>query len=141
MSGFVWHYCGMWHRILTYVCVSVLCVFAVWGCSSADNEGDEVGELVFDVDGFRAINPEPAIRGIDSRIDVGFDEHEKLPKDAISPIYSPKYVDASFSDLGEDDLVMGISINGESRALPVGLMRFREMLNDVVGGVPLLASW
>ena len=95
----------------------------------------------FDVDDFEAINPEPAIRGIDMRIDTGFDEREKLPRDAISPVYTPKYVAPDDSPISDEELVMGIAINGEARAMPVGLMRFREMVNDVIGGVPILATW
>ncbi len=95
----------------------------------------------FDIDEFEAIKPEPAIRGIDLRIDSGFDEREKLPQDAISPIYTPKYVDPDESLIMDEELVMGIAINGEARAMPVGLMRFREMVNDVIGGVPILATW
>ena len=82
-----------------------------------------------------------SIRGIDLRIDSGFDEREKLPQDAISPIYTPKYVTPDESLIMDEELVMGIAINGEARAMPVGLMRFREMVNDVIGGVPILATW
>ena len=64
-----------------------------------------------------------------------------LPKDAIRPIYEPRFVSASAAGLGPEDLVMGVSINGDSRAYPVGILTFREMVNDVVGGVPILVTW
>ena len=106
----------------------------------------EVGDLTgilepFEIEAYQELRPEPQIRSIDLRIDTGFDEREKLPRDAISPIYSPEYISVAESNLADDELVMGIDINGESRAMPVGLMRFREMVNDVVGGVPILATW
>ena len=104
--------------------------------------GDLEGILEpFEIEAYQELRPEPQIRSIDLRIDTGFDEREKLPRDAISPIYSPKYISVGESNLADDELVMGIDINGEARAMPVGLMRFREMVNDVIGGVPILATW
>ncbi len=43
--------------------------------------------------------------------------------------------------LKHQDLVIGVAINGESKAYPVGTLNFREMVNDVVGGVPILVTW
>ena len=36
---------------------------------------------------------------------------------------------------------MGLAINGEAKAYPVEVLNFREMVNDVVGGVPVLVTW
>ncbi len=120
-------------------------VVANVACDERASEPD-VGDLTgivepFEIEAYQELRPEPQIRSIDLRIDTGFDEREKLPRDAISPIYSPKYVTVAESNLADDELVMGIDINGEARAMPVGLMRFREMVNDVIGGVPILATW
>ncbi len=92
---------------------------------------------------FEALNPLPEIRGIDPSIDFGFDERDKIPRDAINPVYTPKFATAAEMDgsLLPDELVMGLSVDGDARAYPVGIMRFREMVNDVVGGVPLLVTW
>ena len=48
---------------------------------------------------------------------------------------------ASAAPLDDDDLVLGVEIGGESRAYPVGTLNGREMVNDEVGGVPILVSW
>ena len=61
--------------------------------------------------------------------------------DNIAPIYEPLIVAASDVDLLPAELVIGVEINGEARAYPHRLMQFREMANDVVGGVPILVSW
>ena len=61
--------------------------------------------------------------------------------DAIAPIYDPQIVASTESKLFDEELVMGVEINGQSRAYPIRLMAFREMANDVVGGVPVLVSW
>jgi hypothetical protein len=36
--------------------------------------------------------------------------------------------------LGDDDIVFGITVNGESRAYPRRIMEVREMVNDTLGG-------
>ena len=131
-------------KVLATFAIAVVAVLNV-ACYERASE-PEVGDLAgvvepFAIEAYQELRPDPQIRSIDLRIDTGFDEREKLPRDAISPIYSPKYVTVAESTLSDDELVMGIDINGESRAMPVGLMRFREMVNDIVGGVPILATW
>ena len=64
-----------------------------------------------------------------------------IPRDAIKPVYRPKFVPAQSAVLNPQDLVIGVAINGESRAYPVGLLISREMVNDRVGGVPILVTW
>lgn len=64
-----------------------------------------------------------------------------LPRDGIRPIYNPEFVDAIGSPLHEDELVMGVAINGEAKAYPVTVLRFREMVNDELGGGPILVTW
>jgi hypothetical protein len=64
-----------------------------------------------------------------------------LPRDGIRPIYEPEFKPADEAELGPDDLVMGIEIDGDARAYPVGVLRSREMVNDVVGGTPVLVTW
>jgi hypothetical protein len=37
--------------------------------------------------------------------------------------------------------VLGVSINGESRAYSIPFLSGREVVNDVVGGVPIAVTW
>ncbi len=113
------------------------------GSPNSDPISEDLTTLIepFDIEVYQEIRPEPQIRSIDRRIDSGFDEREKLPRDAISPIYTPKYVNTDEVQLSDDELVLGVEINGDARAMPVGLLRFREMVNDVIGGIPVLATW
>ncbi len=64
----------------------------------------------------------------------------RLPRDAIRPIYEPTFVSVAEADLDADELVMGLMINGDVRAYPVTPLRQREMVNDVVGGTPVLVT-
>jgi hypothetical protein len=64
-----------------------------------------------------------------------------LPFDAIAPVYDPEFVPAQEAPLQEDELVMGIAINGEAKAYPVSVLRFREIVNDELGELPILVTW
>ena len=66
---------------------------------------------------------------------------QSIPKDAIRPVYDPTFLTAPEVILSSDDLVIGLTINGDSRAYPISVLERREMVNDVVGGVPILATW
>lgn len=64
-----------------------------------------------------------------------------LPYDMIRPIYNPHFVNAAESPLVDNELVMGVAINGEAKAYPVSVLSFREMVNDELGGRPILITW
>ena len=48
---------------------------------------------------------------------------------------------AADAPLEDDELVIGISLEGESKAYPITVLRFREMVNDELGGLPILVTW
>ena len=37
--------------------------------------------------------------------------------------------------------VLGLSVNGEHRAYPIPMLSRHEIVNDVVGGVPVAVTW
>ena len=39
------------------------------------------------------------------------------------------------------DRVIGVTINGESRAYPVRMLNLHELVNDTLGGVPIAVTW
>jgi hypothetical protein len=43
--------------------------------------------------------------------------------------------------VGEDDIVLAVKINGESAAYPVRLMAYHHLVEDVVGGTPIVATY
>ena len=75
-------------------------------------------------------------------IEVGGRLTSLLSYDEIRPVYDPEFVegDRAFA-LDAGDLVIGLSLNGDSRAYPVRTLRNREMVNDEVGGIPVLVTW
>ena len=40
-----------------------------------------------------------------------------------------------------EELVIGLSINGDSRAYPINILSRHEIVNDVVGGKPVAVTW
>lgn len=87
----------------------------------------EVPEDVYDP--VRAGEPTPA----------GY--RQLLARDAILPIYSPTFVSLSESEWPGDTLVIGIELDGNSKAYPVSFLNRREMVIDWIGGTPVLVSW
>ena len=81
--------------------------------------------------------PEYAADVIEAFPDFG----RRLGKDDIRPIYNPVFVSAGQSPMLDGDFVLGLELNGEAHAYPIRVLNGREIVNDVVGGVPVLATW
>jgi len=64
-----------------------------------------------------------------------------LPRDGILPVYDPRFVAAGDSGWSDGALVIGLELDGESRAYPVGFLNRREMVIDSLAGIPVLVTW
>jgi hypothetical protein len=65
-----------------------------------------------------------------------------VPVDGIPSLDNPKLVSAQEADyLLNDDLVFGVSINGDARAYPLRIMGWHEMFNETIGGVPVALAY
>ncbi len=64
-----------------------------------------------------------------------------IPFDGIPPVYEPLFASAADAPLLDDELVMGIALDGEAKAYPVTVLRFREMVDDDLAGIPILVTW
>jgi hypothetical protein len=85
--------------------------------------GEGVDEL-FNLDDLRI--PREAIR------------HGGPPKDGIPSLTDPAVIPADEADfVDDDDRVIGVTINGASRAYPIRILNYHEAVNDELGGVPL----
>ncbi len=63
-------------------------------------------------------------------------------RDTISSIDSPRFQPVSdLSAMGLLEPVLSLIINGDARAYPLRLLLWHEIVNDVVGGVPVLVSY
>ncbi len=64
------------------------------------------------------------------------------PKDGIPALVNPKFVAAQeIRGLRDQDQVLGIAFGEEAKAYPVGILTWHELVNDRVGGRPVLVSW
>lgn len=69
--------------------------------------------------------------------------------DAIPAIFNPTFVsadEASNPDNSRDryrpeEKILGIELNGDVRAYSVPMLSRHEIVNDVVGGVPVAVTW
>ena len=63
-------------------------------------------------------------------------------KDGIPALTNPAHVPAADATYLEDDeLVFGVEIAGDARAWPLRILDWHEVLNDVVGGVPVTLAY
>lgn len=66
-----------------------------------------------------------------------------LPKDAIPAIYDPRFVEGAEADVQyrDGERVLGIELNGDARAYSIPFLSSHEIVNDVVGGIPVAVTW
>ncbi len=65
-----------------------------------------------------------------------------LPEDAIRALDKPTYESvAAASDFRNDELVIGVVVNGDARAFPLSTLSAHEIVNDTVGGKPIAVTW
>ena len=63
-------------------------------------------------------------------------------RDAIRPIYNPEYGDADgLPWLNDGDLIIGYVSESGAYAYPIKTLDFRELVNDVIDGVPVLVTY
>ena len=65
------------------------------------------------------------------------------PRDGIPPIDFPKFIQVSDTPeyMNDNEPVVTVEINGESKAYPVAILMWHEIVNDEVGGVPVTVTF
>ncbi|MEW7290507.1 DUF3179 domain-containing protein [Aquimarina sp. 2304DJ70-9] len=90
-------------------------------------------------------------KAIDARFDTYFldREHQStirldevrwggVAQDGIPPLRNPKMITANQATyLDDNDVVFGISVNGDTRAYPKRILAWHEMFTDQVGNIPV----
>ena len=66
---------------------------------------------------------------------------QRTPRDGIRPIYDPGFIPALQADLGPSEMVVAVEMGGEVHAYPIAVLNSPEIVNDVVGGRPILVTW
>lgn len=64
------------------------------------------------------------------------------PKDGIPSIDNPKFSKAQEAPfVSDDDIVIGLEINGDAKAYPLFILVWHEIVNDKVGGIPVAVTY
>ena len=65
------------------------------------------------------------------------------PRDGIPPIDDPKFTTTGDAGrwLGDEEPVIVFELDGDARAYPLQIMTWHEIVNDVVGGVPVAVTF
>ncbi|MCH7752234.1 MAG: DUF3179 domain-containing protein [Planctomycetes bacterium] len=53
----------------------------------------------------------------------------------------PPMVEASSADLADDELVLGLVLDGEAAAFPIRFLAMFEVVNSRVGKTPVAPTW
>ena len=87
----------------------------------------------------------PRPRGVSVRLAEGRNAPvvRVVPRDLISAVFDPVHISAADvgEQVGQATPVIGVSIGGESVAYPVAYLSSREVVNDTVGGKPIVVTW
>ncbi len=67
--------------------------------------------------------------------------HTVLPKDAITAILSPEFVDVQAAKIEAETAMIGVVLQDEAHAYSAILLNTHEIVNDVVGGVKVATTW
>ena len=64
------------------------------------------------------------------------------PKDGIPALVDPAIVSpANARGLHPQDQVLGVHLEGLSKAYPIRILNWHELVNDQIGGRPILVTW
>lgn len=64
------------------------------------------------------------------------------PRDGIPAIDHPKFIKASTArNLQANDRILGIQLNGISKAYPIGILNWHEIVNDEINGTPFAITY
>jgi Protein of unknown function (DUF3179) len=66
-----------------------------------------------------------------------------VARDAIPALTRPESLSADQADrlLKRSERVLGVALNGEAKAYPLRILNWHELVNDSLGGQPVLVSW
>ena len=80
-----------------------------------------------------------------SRHSVAYEEITSggVPRDGIPPLDAPHFIPTGEADtyLAANEPVIALEVNGEAKAYPLRVITWHEIVNDSLGGVPVVATF
>ena len=65
-----------------------------------------------------------------------------MPKDGIPALTDPEFIDADEADyLDKNDLIVGITIDGQAKAYPIKILNWHEIINDSINYTSYAVTW
>ena len=82
----------------------------------------------------------------DSHVDEGRIDVELLfsggpPKDGIPAVDNPKFSPIDESIYSDEELIIGVTVDGVSKAYPYSILNWHEVVNDEIAGLPITISY
>jgi hypothetical protein len=71
------------------------------------------------------------------------DIHVSVARDAIPALTQPEFLRVDHADrlLKPSERVLGVALEGEAKAYPLRILNWHELVNDSVGGRPVVVTW
>ncbi len=116
--------------------LALLVAVAVAGCGNASSRsGSHSSAPRFDLSTQQG---RAVLSGFDPRYLVASASPQSIPA-----IVRPQFESAAGASglLRPSDFVIGVEVGGDARAYPVKLLALHEVVNDVVGGRPIVVTW
>ncbi len=57
------------------------------------------------------------------------------------PVLNPAFAAAKEAGIEDDDMVLAVNLGTEARAYPVRMLAYHHIVNDRIGGVPIVATY
>jgi hypothetical protein len=89
----------------------------------------------------KAATPQPDFDAMLARIDNK--PPMVRPRDAFEVIDPPRYLrpDEAADAMSDDEVVLGLEVNGLCRAYPINYLNDHEMVREQIAGLPLQITW
>ena len=82
------------------------------------------------------------INGLIAQEDDLFKQFRQLlPRGGIPAIINPTYVTATEADISDNTWILGIEIDGQTRAYSLNLLNHHEIVNDAINKTVFAAVW
>ena len=64
-----------------------------------------------------------------------------IPRGRIAAIVAPEFVSADKAKVNENSWIMGVELDGQTRAYSLALLNSYEVVNDKIGSTAFAAVW
>ena len=134
-------------KLLRYLPLLPVLTFGLWACGDGGGSTAPTSSPSGDSGKTSGVLGDPAHPSVEggNTANFPFDHMSRFGnKDAFLPLTDPPFVgpnDAAAAYLRDDDLVLGLVINGEARAYPHNIGWQHEIVNDIVGSQPVVVSF